>query len=448
MNTENREPSQPQGVRFYSSQDLEVKRLAARARAFEAAGLKMPEAPGAPSSSPQAGLPPSYVPVKTSGLPVRVSSRPRQLPVPTPPPSLSTAEAKTTDEPTPEPNIPESGPRHPRLKKRAVSFGVLTMLGLSANQLGVINTDGITSSIDKATSTIGSEDTSSYAGIELPAVTNAEGLNPENCKRFDATVASLDIVGSQAIRYELQTADSVPLDLPPYIGEGQLSALDTTDTDFGKFETKSGFPEMTVDGVILEIRACQQPNTRPITIEDDEEVVHLDEIDFSARITFAGKSEISDQERAYMTNPSDSTFITWPLQTFLAPNAELYTDASLEAVKAAHANPDQKLGVFNEAVKSILAGASNASTTSEFNKKMNFLDKDTNTLYEAIRKGLKKRLGIEKIDGTISGITPELTDKQATLLFASPTPEENFTITNGEVAVGRYVTENEEKQGE
>lgn len=455
----------------YSAEDLEQirARVKAQARANAQARATQAEADQAAAwQAREASQAPHQTPPQTHpGAPRRVSTRTSGQS--TVPPSV---QVPISREPVRMPRTTHSTPMTPNgvaerpkvievdsvrrpLKGRTLAVAGFVAAGLFANQhFGLINLGDIVHDSSETSNSYTGEagGVSEYGEIELPTVTKAEGLNLENCKKPGSTIASFRLKGNYALRYQVQSEDGTVIPLLPYISaeKGQLSTGKGQNPKDAKFETLSGYPEMVMqDNLVLEVNACQKPNTAAITQEDGVDTVNLANIDFSVNLNFPSEYELPIQNKAYMTDLPKNTLYTWPAQTFLTSNPKLFTNKSVKAAKKAHTSADQQAGAFNAAVRAMVASAADASATSQFNKTVTFVDKDTKTLYDAVKEGLKIRLGNENLNwnGTIDSLTPLLNDKKTTLIDTTGAPEESFTITSGEVIVGQYATPFGEDEG-
>ncbi len=407
--------------------------------------------------APQPTMPASHQPAPS---PVRAPRRVSSMPVSGGAPLVSRAEAGIqsdripSEKSTTPSKLIESKDGESRTVERSRRRGgiaitaVLVIGGIAT--LGITNKDKITSfNTEEIFSASGqavtghSGEASQYGETILPPVTGAEGLNLQNCKKDGSAIATIMIAdGNFPLRYLIQPADgSAPKVEPPYMTSDNLKDANAA------FITESGYPEMTIHNTALEIHACQKEGQPAVIEGSDGTEINATNIDFSVSLNLPPEQENGVQDEAYM-DTSEKTLFTWPAQTFLAPNGE-ENAAAIDAVKKAHAGADQQIGVFNTAIQMALASASDATATSDFNETVTFVDDDTQTVYDAIKEGLRIRVNAPdaKIVGTIGSLAPELIgDKKPTLIDTSGNPEDNFQIKSGEVIVGSYVAPHGEEK--
>lgn len=422
-------------------------KAAEKVRASRPGYVTPPSGYGQPPIRESAHQVPTFVPegpvrVPTGAIRVPRSTQPVSTPTPAQPRAqrqeVIRSDARAVDVPS---SISETDAK----KKPYILYGVATVAALgatlyAANQMGVIGSEGLSNIAQASISHgSGSQEGSIYGEIQLPSKASAEGLNIENCKRPGAAIATIRVTGYYAIRYQVNTSDGDAVAVPrPYMMAGDLSKGENDDPKNAKFETKSGYPEMTIHDVSLEVFACAKPNTAAISQVEGVDTINVANIDFSVLPAVPAEQENEIQTEAYMSKVGPNAVYTWPAQTFLAKNPEKYTDASVDAVNAAHAKQEQQLGVFNAAIQSIIANASDADINSEFNQSVVFAQKDVDSVYTAIKKGLEVRVG-SKPSGAISGLTPILSEHKPERVDTSAAPKESFEVVEGEVIVGSYV---------
>lgn len=447
----------PQGRTFLSAEQERTMRedAARRARARIAAQQQAQSAP-APAPAPERRrptpsvkpLPPSHAPT-TGQQPVRRTTRsapvsPGEAPR-TSGTSLLQPELQTSRQVAEVPSLqaPEARPR--RRGRKAFAYlalaGVLTGGGKVAwdHNVGNINEKVPNINLPSAPQA-GAE--SVYGEIVAPAVTGAEGFNMQNCTRPGSEIASLRITtGHYAMRYLLQLGeDPAPRVQPPYLTEENMKGE-------GKegFDTDSGYPEMTVHDIVMQIYACQKDGTSAVDTSKDGVIVNKNNLDFVAKPLLPEPNTGVLQTEAYMSDLDDGVIFTYPRDWLPVVDSE-NTDA-LKAAREVHSTEAQQLGVFNIALQTAVAGASTASE-SDFFKEVDFMGSKERTLYSAIDEGLKQRLGSENVmlTGAVNSITAQdpSPDAKATLIDTTGDPADTFKIVEGEVIVGHYATEQEQ----
>lgn len=409
--------------------------------ASQPAYYAQPQAQARPQSVPRRVSSRQHAPAAPTGIPA--SNLPeRESPVDVPVPASEAKEPVTRD-------IESRKQQSPFFMKSLAAAGVLGVILVGGEKIGLIDINTEQKIASGGSGNVSeSAIESSYGEVVFPTVAKAEGLNIENCKKPGAAIATIMVTGQYALRYQLKANDGSVVVPEPYTAKGDLSKGAKQDPANAKFETKSGYPEMTIHNLPLEIYACEKPNAAAISQVDGVDTINAANIDFSVKLAVPAEQSNLPQTEAYMTDLDKNTVYTWPAQTFLTPNKKFYTDDSVKAAKNAHASADQQIGVFNTAVRTILASAADASTTSKFNTAVHFPDEDITTVYDAIKEGLQIRLGNDRIQwsGTIGNLKPLLSDKKPSLIDTSRLPEETFTVTEGEVVVGHY--EAESRKGE
>lgn len=430
---------------MYTAEDLarirqDVRDRALRAHAARQAAAETPQ-PVRPAAY-QAPVPPTHQP---ASVPVRVARSTQPVSAPVARVSAPVQEVITSKS-TAVDRIIEK--RKPRMVRAVVTLGVLGVAAYGAHSAGFLGSDTISGVTNASFIGVDAPAESQYGEIDLPTVAQAEGLNIENCKKPDAAIATIRITGNYALRYQLQTPENTVAIPAPYMKEGSLSTGEGAIPENKKFETISGYPEMTIHDLPLEIYACEKANTAAITQSGGVDTINAANIEFSVKPVIPAEQDNKIQTEAYMAKLGPATFYTWPSQTFLKPNAERYTDASVQAASDAHASADQQIGAFNVAIQNIVASASDANPGSPFNQSVSFVQKDVDNIYDAIKEGLEVRLGSKNIEwnGTIGGLTPVVSDKRPALIDTTSSPEDSFKVVEGEVIVGRYAESSKDEE--
>ena len=344
-----------------------------------------------------------------------------------------------------------------RRTKKVVAFTLASLFVVGGTASGYALNIGNVQSMDY----FADSHASPQGGLAItPLETLGEkSLAPNQCKDPNAVLMVATVSGNlPLVPMLLTTENSTPSRAEPYLTESKRSSLPKEQQQkFGKFITKSGYPEATLNSIPLALTICEPSNANAITEQGGSLTINRSalEVSFEDPNGLFGSNvySVPQVESASVTPDSKkSEFMSLPSpfkKMFLGQGTDVVYNKSISDVVTSMDDPKQLQVILS---KMEVEAVQDLDNVVDGHKHITYPDK-ADTLQQAIDNALVKRLvGNAKVSPIFTGnyntqmnVPKDAATKQPVTsndpkTGASPLknidPTQKFNVTNIEIRYG------------
>lgn len=286
-----------------------------------------------------------------------------------------------------------------------------------------------------------------------------KSLAPNQCKDPNAVLIVATVSGNlPLVPMLLTTENSTPSRAEPYLTESKRSSLPKEQRQkFGKFITKSGYPEATLNNIPLALTICEPSNANAITEQSGSLTINRSalEVSFEDPNGLFGSNVYSVpqvESASVVPDSKKSEFMSLPSpfkNMFLGQGTDAVYNKSISDVVTSMNDPKQLQVILS---KMEVEAVQNLDNVVDGHKHVTYPDK-VDTLQQAIDNALVKRLvGNAKVSPIFTGnyntqmnVPKDAATKQPVTsndpkTGASPLknidPSQKFNVTNIDIRYG------------